>query len=265
MTGSTTEFTEIPGLDGVSVVRHCGDSPTEARHMHASLCVGAVLSGRRELLLDGARHIAGPGDVLVIPPGTAHACPCAGGCEYIMVSIPVRLLERFGLVVKGEGDPVLDDPALFGTVRKVADMATLSASRLERQAVLLGLVLRLCAEESQAEPGVPEPDAVAVARRCLETRFAEDLPLGELARLAGCSPCRLNRVFASVVGMPPHQYQTMQRVRRVKECIRNGLGLAESAAEAGFADQSHMSRCFRKIMGMTPGRFVQGLLTRPSE
>jgi len=264
MARSTTEFTEIPGLDGVSVVRHCGDSPTEARHMHASLCVGAVLSGRRELLLDGVRHRAGAGDVLVIPPGTAHACPCAGECAYLMVSIPVSLLERFGLAVKGCAAPVMDDPALFGAVRKVAGMAALSASRLERQAALLGLVSR-CAEEAQGERGTPEPEGVAAARRCLETRFAEDLPLGELACLAGCSPCRLNRVFASVVGMPPHAYQVLQRVRRVKECIRSGLGLAGSAAEAGFADQSHMSRCFRKVMGMTPGKFARGLLPRPSE
>jgi AraC-like DNA-binding protein len=264
MTRSTTEFTEIPGLDGVSVVRHCGDSPTEARHMHDSLCVGAVLSGRRELLLDGERHAAGPGDVLVIPPGAAHACPCAGECEYIMVSIPVGLLERFGLAVEHGTERVVDDPALFGIVRTVADTATFPASRLERQATLLGLLSRLCVEEPRAEQDRPEPDAVAIARHCLETRFSEDLPLGELARLAGCSPCRLNRVFASVVGMPPHQYQTLQRVRRVKECIRHGLGLAESAAEAGFADQSHMSRCFRKVMGMTPGKFAKGLLPRLS-
>ena len=126
-------------------------------------------------------------------------------------------------------------------------------------------VAPLCREPA-AGPGFrPEPDKVAEIRRCLETRYAEDMPLAELARLAGCSPCHLNRIFVRAVGMPPHEYQSLQRVRRVKECLREGRTLAESAAEAGFADQSHMSRCFRKTMGMTPGTFERGLTLRRSE
>lgn len=265
MTLGITEFTEIPGLDGVSIVRHRGDSPTEARHMHASLCVGAVLSGCRELVLEGVRHAARPGNVLVIPPETVHACPRAGECEYFMVSIPVLFLKRLGLTVGGDLEPVVDDPLHFGIVQRLADMAAQPFSRLERVAVLLELVSPLCTERPDRGRAQPLPDRVDGVRRCLETRFAEDVPLGELAGLAGCSPCRLNRVFASAVGMPPHQYQTLQRVWRAKECIREGFSLAESAAEAGFADQSHMSRCFKRIMGMTPGRFASGLYPRTSE
>ena len=50
-------------------------------------------------------------------------------------------------------------------------------------------------------------------------------------------------------------------IRLVKAGIRMGLGLAASAAEAGFSDQSHMNRCFRKVMGMTPGTFAAGVRT----
>lgn len=50
-------------------------------------------------------------------------------------------------------------------------------------------------------------------------------------------------------------------VRLVKAGIRMGPGLAASAAEAGFSYQSHMNRCFRKVMGMTPGTFAAGVRT----
>ena len=112
----------------------------------------------------------------------------------------------------------------------------------------------------EAEDGAP--DRILAVRRHLEERAEEDVPLEVLARLAGCSPWRLNRVFSRAVGMPPHEYQAMQRVRRVTASIRNGNNLAESAAEAGFFDQSHMTRCFRKFMGMTPGVFAAGVRPR---
>jgi AraC-like DNA-binding protein len=72
------------------------------------------------------------------------------------------------------------------------------------------------------------------------------------------SPCRLNRCFAREVGMPPHEYQTLLRVRAVKAAIAGGAGLAEASAAAGFFDQSHMTRCFRKVVGMTPGVWARG-------
>lgn len=264
MTRKVTEFTEIPGLDGVSVVRHCGDSPTEVRHMHDSLCVGVVLSGNRQLLLDGVRHLAETGTVLVIPPLTAHACPRAGQCEYVMLSIPAPYLHRSGFDCPPNINPVINEPTLFDSVNTMISMATKPASYLERQGTLLEMLSLLCIERCGEMAVKPTSGMVAETRRYLEERYAEEVPLRELARIAGCSPCRLNRVFASAVGMPPHQYQSLQKVQRVKRCIRDGLSLAESAAEAGFVDQSHMSRCFKRVVGMTPGAFAQGVTVSKS-
>jgi len=261
MTGNTTEFIEIPGLDGVSVVRHAGPSPTEARHMHQSLCIGAVLSGDRPFKIEDAWYTVLAGQVMIISPNVPHACPDAGKCEYLMVSIPLSCFEATGFdpAVLSGIKPINDDPACFGAIFGLAQMAATSASRLERQSALIRVLESLRTEGSRQDLRLPEPDRIARVRRELEERCVEDVPLKTLARLAGCSPCRLNRDFASVVGMPPHEYQAMQRVRRVKTCIRNGKSLAESAMEAGFSDQSHMTRCFKKVMGMTPGKFARGL------
>lgn len=141
---------------------------------------------------------------------------------------------------------------------RLADLTVRSASNLERQAALLAVMEPLCQSVHRAADDTPEPDRIAMVRRHLDATCAEDVRLDDLARLAGCSPCRLNRIFACAVGMPPHEYQVLQRVRLAKAYIRRGLGLAESAAEAGFSDQSHMTRCFRKVMGMTPGVFAAG-------
>jgi AraC-like DNA-binding protein len=82
--------------------------------------------------------------------------------------------------------------------------------------------------------------------------------LRALARFAGLSAFHLCRVFREAVGMPPHAYQTQIRVRRAKSLLAAGVPIARAAAEAGFYDQSHLTRHFKRIVGLTPGRYVVG-------
>ena len=259
MTVRTTRFSEIPGLDGVTVVRHDGPTPTDARHRHDSLCVGAVLAGERAVAMDGRVFRAGPGEVLVIGPGRVHACPNLGESRSVTVSVPPALLDRLGWGNPALPGPVADDPVLFGRVLALADLAGTPSAGLEREAALIALLDALGTGGGPGPEPDPEPEHVAAARQWIEERFAEDVRLDDLARLAGCSPCRLNRAFARAVGMPPHEYQTGLRVREVKLRLRSGESQVEAALAAGFFDQSHMARCFRRVMGMTPGTYARGL------
>ena len=59
------------------------------------------------------------------------------------------------------------------------------------------------------------------------------------------------------VGMTPHAYQTQVRVRRAKSLLQAGLPITLAAAEAGFYDQAHLNRHFKRIVGLTPGRYVK--------
>ena len=254
-----TEFREIPGLEGVSVVRHSGPPPTGARHRHDSLCLGAVLAGERTVVVDGEPLEAVAGEVLVLGPGLVHACADRGESRYVMVSVDPAWFARFGLAPAAFGQPVLDDPALFARITSLADLADGSGSPLERESALLALLEPLSGDPEGHGDGRPEPERIRTVRERLESDFAEDLRLDALAGLAGCSPCRLNRTFCAAVGMPPHEYQSMLRVREAKRLIREGASLAEAALGAGFSDQSHMTRRFRQFMGMTPGTFARGL------
>ena len=259
MAKNPTEFHEIPGLEGVSVLRHNGLPPIGTRHWHDSLCLGAVLAGERIVVVDGARHTAGAGEVLVLGPGLVHACADQGESRYVMVSVDPAWFARLGLTPAAFQQPVLDDPALFARITSLADMADGFGSPLERESALLALLEPLSGVPEDEGDKTPEPERIRTVRERLESSFAEDLSLDALARLAGCSPCRLNRAFRAATGMPPHEYQSMLRVREVKRLIREGISLAEASLKAGFSDQSHMTRRFRQFMGMTPGTFAKGL------
>jgi AraC-like DNA-binding protein len=83
----------------------------------------------------------------------------------------------------------------------------------------------------------------------------EIVSLERLADLAGLSPFHLTRIFRREVGLPPHVYLKQVRVFKARQLLDQGLAIAEAAAEAGFTDQSHLSRQFKKLLGITPGQY----------
>ena len=76
-----------------------------------------------------------------------------------------------------------------------------------------------------------------------------------MAQAAGLPPFRIFRAFLRATGMTPHVYQRQARVRFAAGMIRFGHPLREVAMAAGFADQAHLTRIFRKTMGVTPGAY----------
>lgn len=94
-----------------------------------------------------------------------------------------------------------------------------------------------------------------LARSFINEHFAGSISLEELGRLTNLSPFHLHRAFRRQTGMPPHAYQIQVQVNGAKQLLLRGWPLAEVALATGFADQSHLTRHFRRLVGMTPGRY----------
>jgi AraC-like DNA-binding protein len=83
---------------------------------------------------------------------------------------------------------------------------------------------------------------------------ARDTSLDELAQLCGMSRSHFIRAFRQVTGLPPHRWLTTQRVKRAKSLLRGTkMPITEIALTCGFADQSHLTRVFSKVFGISPG------------
>jgi transcriptional regulator GlxA family with amidase domain len=98
--------------------------------------------------------------------------------------------------------------------------------------------------------------AVRKAAEYIEQNSTERILLQELAALANLSPCRFATVFRRQIGLPPHRYLCHVRVQHAVVLLRSGVPLAMAASEAGFFDQSHLSRHFKSIYGVTPGKYL---------
>ena len=256
--GTQLDFSRMDGLEDVTMVHVRGEVPTSARHAHDSLCLGVVLAGVRAFELGGQTHIAHPGQSVILPPGLVHACPDLGECEYFMLAVSGQVMADLGFEPP-RADPSLSpisiDPVLFGLLMRLPTQAAETASPLERRALLLDILNRVPCEAGQ--PLLPAPEPVKRALRLLDDRFTENLRLEELAAHAGISPFRLNRAFSRHCSMPPHAYQTRLRIKLAKELLAQGASQSETALACGFFDQSHLARCFRKIVGMTPGEYAR--------
>jgi len=89
----------------------------------------------------------------------------------------------------------------------------------------------------------------------LSENYADRIPVGELAAKAGLSEFHFMHRFSSMLGITPHRYQLMLRVFHAKSVLRRGMPIRDVATTVGFADQSHLHRYFRRIVGVTPGQY----------
>jgi AraC family transcriptional regulator len=119
------------------------------------------------------------------------------------------------------------------------------------------LVLEMLAlAGGNAGPGAAGPRWLRRAVDYLESEFRRSLRIREVAGEVGANPTHLSRVFRRQIGVPIGEYVHRLRVRYASEELsRPGARLADVAAAAGFADQSHMTRVFKRVTGITPGAF----------
>lgn len=104
---------------------------------------------------------------------------------------------------------------------------------------------------------VPRRDPVLARRlrELLDARVVEGLTLEEAGTLLSAHPAHLVRAFSSAYGIAPHQYLMSRRVGRARRLLLEGRSPSGVAVATGFYDQAHLTRHFRKLVGITPGRY----------
>lgn len=102
------------------------------------------------------------------------------------------------------------------------------------------------------------PSQLASVTGYIEAHLAEDVSLLRLARVSGVSASHLRALFKRTVGIPVHEYVIRRRVERARVLLsRGGLPASQVALDAGFSHQSHMARCMRRVLGVTPASIAK--------
>ena len=266
----TVRYWRCDDLPGVELLLADYASQSYSWHTHETVAFGVIERGGLAMRLHGVDGVAPAGNVAIVYPGEAHTGHGAdsSGWSYRMFYIDPAILAdaASGIAPHRRGLPPLpqgtiSDPELsesIGALHRMLEQGV--GAPLERQERLLAILARFVRRHALWD--APPPDRVSRmtmerVRIYLDERVSEDVTLPELAAAAGCNPFRLVRAFRSAYGLPPHAYQLQGRVRRAQELLRGGWNATTTAAELGFVDQSHFSRIFRRITGMTPGAFAR--------
>lgn len=255
-------FLSVPcHVDGVEAVV-ADTAHAFGRHMHDEFGIGLIERGAQRSASGRGSVEAGAGDLITVNPGEVHdGRPFdARGRRWRMLYVqPARLLAAATDVAPGASfefsAPVIRDAALVAHFQAWFGAATVEGEELQAEAELIRLVARLLKPVDTAAAAVGA--GVARVRERIDDDPAAGLTLATLAAEAGLSRYQLLRAFTRLTGLPPHAYLLQRRVQRARRLVLDGLALAEAAAASGFADQSHMTRCFVRSLGLTPGALLR--------
>lgn len=264
-----TRYRRDPALGNLELLHATFVTHVYAPHAHEGFAIGVIEAGAERFRYRHDEHVASAGQVVLVNPGEMHTGQAArDGWSYRMLYPATELLQHAAEQLTGSpqpipffGAPVVDDPALAAQLSGLHAVLEMTTDPLEREMRLLTVFTALVARHADARPAVQrvgdEPLAVVQARRFLDEHAAERPTLSQLAAHVGLSPFHLLRVFQRTIGSTPHAYLTHLRVRRARHLLANGAPPADVALEVGFADQSHLTRAFRRIVGVPPAQFAQ--------
>lgn len=249
-------------------------------HIHGTYSFGVTEAGAQAFRCRGAERVSGAGMVMAFNPDDPHDGHAAAelGYQYRMVHIDENLVRRVLVDAAGRpiglplfAEPVAEDAPLASALRALHE-AVVDADWLAYDERVAATVTAMVRRRGTRRPASTAgrityangyARAAARARRWLEERPTEPVGLAELADIAGCSRYALYRAFRTAYGIAPSDFHRQLRLRVARELILDGLPLVDAALRAGFADQSHLTRWFTKVYGVSPGDYRRGLSTSP--
>jgi AraC-like DNA-binding protein len=249
----------FPGVELVSVAYRDRSFP---EHSHAEVVIGAVVTGAETLVVRGKPHIASTGTVLRLHADEPHANATIGPetLGYRVLYLPTEVIQPFldpDSPNASFESPVSDDAAMFETVKAAhATLADTKAGLLEQESALAAIV-RATVDPGTAPEALAASATIAIARDYIDAHFAEGFGLQALTTLTGLSTFHLVRSFKKTIGLSPLAYRNQRRVMEARGRLLAGDPVAQVALDMGYADQSHFTRQFQRIVGTSPRRYTQ--------
>ncbi|MFI2780932.1 AraC family transcriptional regulator [Streptomyces sp. ALB3] len=250
-----------PRVEGIKEVFHARFADhAYPMHTHDAWTLLIVDEGMVRYDLDRQEHGAPSSVVTLLPPHVPHNGDAAtpGGFRKRVLYLNTGEIDA-ELVGRAVDSPVLRDPWLRRRVHQLHRTLEHPGDELEAQS-RLALVSDRLARHLRDEPDTPQVSDRRTAhalRELLDASFVEGLTLRDAAERLHAHHTHLVRAFSREFGMAPHQYVTGRRVDLARRLLLGGMPAPEVATSAGFYDQSHLSRHFRRVVGTSPGRYAR--------
>jgi AraC-like DNA-binding protein len=242
-------------------------------HFHDTFAIGVVESGATILRTPRGVWAGREQTILAFSPSEIHsASPVdSDGWTYRMFYPSADLVREMGIDIQSlSADrplfsaPVIQDAQIARDLLLAHEPLMAGKSNGLVEDILVSAFRRLAKHHGarRAAPGDHRPvDAriVRLAREYMDEHFDQRVRIQMLADLCGISEFHVIRVFRRFVGVSPYAYLIQLRVNRAQALLCQGAGVADVAYACGFSDQSHLTRTFKKAVGVPPGQYVRSV------
>lgn len=228
-------------------------------HAHAQACFGLILAGEYEEAFRLKALSCRPHSILFRPPQVVHSNHvCEKGARCFFIEIPPQWLETLP-----ERGARLREPAVLegGQLEWLARRLYQEWRAMDEASSLIvhGLALEMLGHFQrgwQAKAELRPPAWLRQTQELLRARFAEPLPLAEIARHVNLHPAHVAREFRRYYRTSIGEFQRQQRIEFAREQLTNSNApLSEIALAAGFAQQAHFTTVFKRLTGQTPAQY----------
>jgi len=208
-----------------------------------------------------------PGDIHIVPMGHSVSWEDDRPTRYLGISLTPSLMRRAADEMGVDLECISFPPEMELRDTRIEHIALAMKAELEEQdphdricaeglglALAVHLIRKYGQKKTQSGARGLTQRQVQSVLDFIHENLAKDLSLTEVASVTGVSSSHFRVLFKQSIGLPVHKYVIKCRVERAVELLSNGsVELKDVAAKSGFADQSHMSRCMRRFVGLTPG------------
>ena len=250
------------GADGIERAEAHFVGQAFSPHRHDSYAIGVTLRGVQAFSYRGEQRYCLPGQCHILHPDETHdgGAGTEDGFGYRIIYIDPSLVQE---ALGGKPLPFVAAPVVEASILSMAFASAVWAmdepiDDLARCEIACMIADTLVALSSSTGKNV-QPLRLASLRRVRDMIAAcpaEPHSAKEFERLSGLDRWTMARQFRSAFGTSPGNFRKMRQLDAVRRSVLQGASLAEASADAGFADQSHVSRHFKRALGLTPGRWA---------
>ncbi|MGM0703618.1 MAG: helix-turn-helix domain-containing protein [Pseudomonadota bacterium] len=243
-----------------------------APHSHVQWSLGAVTAGESTFHYRKARYHIHAGSLVLMNPEWVHACnpiddePWAYRMLYVDAGWLTRLRHAAGLIEapywQDISTAVIAEPEWYAGYVAMTD-ALLDPQRdlLDKQSEAVEYLSALM-HHLAGQPAWPQSLPPATLRELaayLDEHAAQEVSLDDLCQRSGYSSGHLIRAFKQHFGLTPHAYLINRRIQLGQRELKRGKPIAEAALSAGFSDQPHFQRTFKRLVAATPDQYRRPL------
>jgi len=255
-----------PRLDNVEVLQGSYQKYEFAQHFHTVPAIGVVDRGTMSTYCRNSTHVLPMGTVFLLNPGEVHAPKPATDSVwgfrviYLEKEFFQNRSDDFGSGVPQFSQEFVQDCALATSLLRLHKKLERDTDALNIESDLADVFTYLN-ERFVAKPVNDvaidgERSKILRVKDYLNKNYWKNISVEDMAEVAQLSRFHLMRTFRRRVGLSLHAYLTQIRIEAAKKFLSEGASIVDVASDIGFTDQSHFTRHFKKITGVTPGQYL---------